>query len=173
MKDTDYTLLSVIFTKYYKRLVLFCASYVSSRELAEDIVQNSFLKLCEKSYVLSDVSAAMLLYTMVRNACLNELRRRAVISHFDIDFFKPSGSSDAAFDFDFLGTVENQGLYLVLNDQINKEVSKLPERCRQIFLLSRYDGLSNAEIAQKLGISQPAVHKNIERALRKLEKILK
>lgn len=173
MNNSDYSLLSVIFTKYYKRLVLFCTSYVSSREMAEDIVQNCFVKLCEKSYVLTDVSAGMLLYTMVRNACFNELKRRAVLSKFEVDLFRPGMNPDTAFDYDFLGTVENQGLYSDLSDLVDREVAKLPERCREIFVLSRFEGLSNAEIAAKLGISQPAVHKNIERALKKLEKVLK
>ncbi len=70
------------------------------------------------------------------------------------------------YSADFLGVTQHETLYEELRAAMEVEIAKLPARCREVFLLSRKDGLSNREIASRLGISEPAVHKNIDRALR-------
>jgi len=169
MNQANYTALSVYFTKYYGLLVRYCMKYVNSREDAEDIVQDCFVKLWEKKYLINEVSVGAFLFTMARNACYNALKHKAIVSDFAAWCFQQNKYSDSVFEYDFLGVVNDRGLVTDLMIYIRSEVDKLPERCREVFKMSRYEGLSNKEIAEKLGISEPAVHKHIDKAVAKLK----
>ena len=80
MTATDF---EQIFMEYYPRLATFAGKFVPD-ETAEDIVQECFLKIWENPHIeLRNVSS--LLFTMVRNACLNELRHRAVAGTESLD----------------------------------------------------------------------------------------
>lgn len=173
MSELDYTALSLIFTRYYRRLVQYCTGYLGSYDEAEDIVQDAFVRVWEKRNSLRSEAIGALLFTMVRNSCLNSLKHRAVVDKFEAEFTPPYGSERLAavedvYSFDFLGTHSRESLYEELHAQVEREIAALPERCREVFLLSRRDSLSNREIAARLGISEAAVHKNIDRALGKL-----
>jgi len=170
----DYSGLSAIFARYYKRLVSYAKRYVLSSEEARDIVQDCFVKVWEQRGKYSDISTPALLFTMVRNACLDSLKHRCVVHNFRSDFFKSHDSSDSLYAMDMVGSMPGDGgLYDELLRMVCREVDKLPQRCREVFELSRFEGLSNAEIARRLQISEPAVHKSIDRAIGKLSKVLK
>lgn len=173
MTGLDYSGLTSVFGKYYKRLVAYSKRYVQSYDEAQDIVQECFLKLWERRNRLSDFSVPALLYTMVRNACLDSLKHRAAISNFEAGYFRSHATWDCVYDQDFLGTTEGSGLYSELYRVVRKEVSKLPQRCREVFVLSRFEGLSNHEIAERLGITDQAVHKHIDNAVRKLRRTIR
>ncbi len=84
MSELDYIGLSTIFAKYYKRLTLYCVGYLGSYMEAEDTVQDCFVRLWEKRNSLNAVSVEALLFTMVRNSCLNALKHKAIVAKFQI-----------------------------------------------------------------------------------------
>lgn len=89
MSELDYTALSLIFTRYYRRLVQYCTGYLGSYDEAEDIVQDAFVRVWEKRNSLRSEAIGALLFTMVRNSCLNSLKHRAVVDKFEAEFTPP------------------------------------------------------------------------------------
>ena len=81
----------------------------------------------------------------------------------------------AASDFFLISQENGQSLAIAneLNDKIESSIDKLPKQCREIFKLSRYEGLKNKEIAEELGVSLNTVIKRISITLERLRKSLR
>ncbi|MBR5924853.1 MAG: RNA polymerase sigma-70 factor [Bacteroidales bacterium] len=174
MGTLDYNGLTTTFHRYYRRLVAFACKYVDSPDEAEDIVQDCMARLWEQRSKYSDVSTGGLLYTMVRNSCLDYLKHRYVALRFESELlYEKNAGSDSVWDLDFFGDAGTEGLRGELERIVMKEVERLPERCRDVFRLSRFGGLSNREIAKKLEISDAAVHKHLKKAMERLSAALK
>ena len=77
------------------------------------------------------------------------------------------------YHIDFGLEVEHKLLYEELKEKITQVVDLLPERCREVFILSRFEGLKNHEIAEKLQISTTAVEKHISKAMQKFSEYFK
>lgn len=174
MGSLDYNGFTAIFHRYYRRLTAYASRYVVSQHDAEDIVQGVFVKLWQMHGAYSDVPAGRLLFTMVRNSCLDYLKHSLVINRFEKDFLdERQRENESIWDFDFFGDENPDNLYQDLHRALIKEMDKLPDKCREAFRMSRLDGLSNHEISEVMGISDAAVHKHIARAVEKLSSSLK
>lgn len=173
MQGIDYIFFERLFETGYRRLVLFAKRYVDSEEEARDIVQDCFVKLWERRQDVEEDSAKALVYMMVRNRCLNALKHKAVVVDFESSFLQQKGGSDNVFDLDFNNSPEQISITDELDRIIRTEVDRLSPKCREIFILSRFKGLRNNEIAVLKGISEPAVHYHLEKALSRLRKKLK
>lgn len=138
--------------------------FVDNRVEAQDIVQNSIVKLWE-TYPNSVEDYPRLVFTIIRNNCLNYLRR----TRFErgvCDIGTPT-AGEILYNMDFrLDSGSEPYLYRELETEINQVLDTLPERCREVFEMSRFEQLKNREIAQKLGISVSAVEQHITRALK-------
>ncbi len=154
-----------LFTNYYPRLRGYAVRFVGDEETARDIIQECFLRFWEKRELLSAVSVTSLLFAMVRNGCLNYLKHIAIVEKHQIEYLATIDGEEQLYHTDFALDAENKLLYEELQEQINLVIGQLPERCREVFLLSRFKGLKNREIADKLGISTTAVEKHISKAL--------
>lgn len=165
MSEIDYTDISECFDRYYLRLVAYACHYVGTQAQAEDLVQDSFIKLWQKRKDYSDYAIGSLIYTIVRNSCLDYLKKKAVRCELDLESLKLSDDFEKLYNYDFYGSYSNPTLYGELVRIVRKEVDKLPERSRQIFKMSRFEGLSNHDIAKELQISDVAVHKHIAKAV--------
>lgn len=168
----DYSFFSSLFEENFRRLVLYGRGYVGSEEQAKDIVQDCFVRLWRMRGEIDRKTARSLVFMMVRNDCLNALKHKAVVSNFEKESILKESGRDYVFSVDFCETPETMGLFAELASIIRSEVEKLPSRCREVFLLSRYHGMRNNEIASYLGISEPAVHKHLVKAIEKLKKII-
>ncbi len=153
-----------LFKAYYPRLCNFAARFVDSTT-AEDIVQECFLKFWEKRFAIKQGNILSLLFTMVKNACLNQLKHKALIDISSIDFVENLKGEEALYALDFTAGADYVCLEHELAEQINKVMNDLPARCREVFVLSRMDGLKNKEIALQLNISTTMVEKHIAKAI--------
>jgi RNA polymerase sigma-70 factor (ECF subfamily) len=142
-----------LYKQYYPRLRNYAARYVESTAAAEDIVQECFIRLYERRYTIKDVSPGALLFVMVRNSCINYRKRLAAIQTIT----PPSLAN--------YGTPEDDLMYEELNAEISRVLSKLPPRCKEVFCMSRLEGLSTREIAERIGSSTQNVEKHIAKAL--------
>ena len=131
--------------------------YVKSVDDAREVVQKVFIKLFEKREKLEIKSSLKpYLFKSVYNTCLNEIRgKKSFLDVDEIDQLDLSEQSDKLVEAE-----EEKRIWAAIND--------LPTKCRDIFIMNRFDGLKNQEIADKLDISKRTVEVQISNALKKL-----
>jgi len=155
MNEAAYELL---FRTNFKGLCFFAQKYVKDFETAKEIVQDAFVILWEKRAGMdTDRSVKSYLTTTIHNKCHNYLRdnRKFNSEILSIEnLVQPDGYAQA----DKLVEVE-------LTAEIKKAINELPEKCRQIFLMSRNENLKYHEIADKLEISVKTVETQMSKAL--------
>lgn len=164
-----------VFKRYYQRLVGFGKRYIQDEEVVQDIVQDCFAILWEKRSSVSVISVSIpsFLFAMVRNGCLNHIKHEQVIQKYEIEYLAFAKGEERLYHIDFGLEVEHKLLYEELKEKITQVVDRLPERCREVFILSRFEGLKNHEIAEKLQISTTAVEKHISKAMQKFSEYFK
>lgn len=156
----------MFFRAYYQPLCNYACTFIQDRDEAEEIVQSAFLSVWEKREALEiRTSLKSYLYTMVRNACLN------VIKHEKIKQ-KHANEELAVAERSHEG-VAQRVLSSELEERIRLSMEKLPEQCRLIFKLSRFEELKYAEIAEQLNLSVKTVENQIGKALKIMREELK
>lgn len=168
LKRGDTKAFESVFRFWYEPMVNFADEYLSDLESARNIVQNIFMRLWEKHNLIDpDSNLKSYLYMATRNACLSHIRHLRVESAY---FAKSIRSSeDLQLNYEALNELNMEQLdFTRLEQLIQETIDALPERCREVFIMSRYEDLKNKEIAEKLDISVKAVEANITRALSKL-----
>jgi RNA polymerase sigma-70 factor (ECF subfamily) len=157
---------SFLFRKYYKDLILFGGTFLLDRNYCEDIVQNIFVRLWEnRENITIEESLKSFLLKAVQNACIDELRHRQSVSEYEkyIETFS---------DYDSMDT-ENYILYSDMHAQLDNALKRLPEACRQAFVMNRFEGLKYKEIARQLNVSERTVEVRIGKAIGLLRLYLK
>jgi len=163
-KDKE-QILKESFLNYSPRLINYAIRFVANREIAQDIVQDCFIHLWERMEKFDFLAVKPLLFTMVRNACLNHLKHENVLTLQHLKYIHDDVGEERIYHYDFNMEPNTPILYEELEKQVQIVIEKLPKRCRQVFLLSRFEGLKNKDIASRLDISLTAVEKHIRRAL--------
>ena len=130
-------------------------------DLARDIVQDMFVRLYESRHLLENVTSLKgYLYRSVQNSCLNYIKMNKIHNKHKENIRLVHADSK----YDFTEEIQESEL----EHRIFQIVSELPDRCRQIFRMSRVEGLKNDEIASKLNISKRTVETQISKALKTL-----
>jgi RNA polymerase sigma-70 factor (ECF subfamily) len=163
-----------LYLLYYPKLVRFSKEYVLSEEDAENIVQDVFLAVWEQRGQLSGIQdIPSFLFRLAKNKCIDFLRHKITgmekqqqMYEIQLHDFQHRLHSMEQFDENILYEKE-------LNTLIHQAIQSLPEKCREIFLLSRFEELSHQEIADRYGISPHTVNNQITQALKKLKNYLK
>ena len=171
---TAQKLFSKLYVSYYVRLVRFACLYVGAMGVAENIVQDFFLYLWERKEILPELQQPdAYLFSAVKHRCLNFLRsqlsivdRRQPLSDIMEQEFKLKLYSLQLLDDSQMSIDE-------VEKQICRAIDSLPERCREIFVMSKLKGMKYREIAESLGISQNTVEGQMAIALRKLREELR
>lgn len=156
---------ALVFRTWYAPLVRFVEALLRQRDEAEEVAQEVMLELWNRRAQLDPERPVQAwLFRAARNRALNVVRHRKVVQQSEPVVAALTGDtapSDAA-------AVEHE-----LDAALHEAIAELPPRCREVFLLSRSEGLRNAEIADQLGISVKAVEGQIGRALRGLRERLR
>ena len=138
---------------------MYALHYLQDTDLVEDVVQECFTTLWEKLEQGSQVAdRRAYLYVTVRNRCLDHLRRRGM----QTESLKP---------YDTYGIIDDDDAQerSQIEAKLWTAIDSLPEKCREIFLMSKRDGLKYEEIAQELGLSVNTVRNQISKALNVLK----
>jgi RNA polymerase sigma-70 factor (ECF subfamily) len=152
-----------IFELYYRPLCSFAKKYVLDLAIAEDIVQDLFVKLWEqRNNILLKTSAKSYLFQSVKNECLNYLKHQNVQ-----ESYKTHIANVSTDDF-FHDKLEEEEVNLL----VFRTIQSLPPRCRKIFELSRFEGKSFEEIAQELSISKNTIKNQLVNALKHIRQVL-
>lgn len=142
-------------SRYRQGLGRYLARLAQPGEDVEDIVQEAFYRVLQSDRLPSVGNPGAFLFTTARNLLVDRYRRQSLEqSHIQQQsHFTTAPPEDSVLEYNEMVLAYRQAL------------SELPERCRQVFLLRRYDGLSNSEIADTLNISMRMVQKHLARAL--------
>ncbi|MCM4173633.1 RNA polymerase sigma-70 factor [Arenibacter sp. TNZ] len=146
----------LVMDKYHQKLLMYAYGLSNDYPQAQDIVQNVFLRLWERRQNINiRESFQGLLYKSVYNEFIDNIRKN-----------KPTTSLDEAY-WNAVNIAVDDTNSQLLEDKIRlikKEVEHLPTKCKQVFLLSKQDGLTNIEIAEYLNISIKTVEYQITNA---------
>nr|WP_294897529.1 RNA polymerase sigma-70 factor [uncultured Pedobacter sp.] len=162
----------VIFKENYKPLLFLSKSYLQDEDEAEGIVQEAFVKLWEiRDDLKENTNYRNFLFKIVKNSCLNVLKRRQILSRHHENIKE---TAELHYQYESLNRIGFDYLQVKeLKEKIDLSIRNLPEHCRVVFELSRFEELKNREIAEKLGVSQKTVEAHLTKALKILRTELK
>lgn len=146
-----------IFREHFKALHIYACSFTKNEVEAEEIVQGVFCKLWEKRDQMSELqSVTAYLYKMVYNESLNHQKHVKVRARHEATAMKSQEPEDST----------DHAALNELRMEIDKVMKELPEQCRTIFQLSRFEALKYRDIAARLKISEKTVEGQMTKALR-------
>jgi len=147
-----------LYFRYSKKLYNFAFNILKSKEDAEGIVQNVFTKIWEtRSEINTELSFGAYIFRIAKNILLNQLKKKIIERRY-IEYL-------LTMPEDSFQPVEQEINFLEMNMEIERLISELPEKRREIFRLSRQEGLTYREIAEKKNISVNTVNTQISKSL--------
>lgn len=171
-KRGDEQVFKLIFDNNYERIVGFCTQFIPDREEAKNIAQQAFVKLWTNRKEVNSLNGIRaFLYTAAKTDCLNYLRHEKYKINYQQNILE---KREKLLNQEILESFKFDSLeYMELEEMIQNALEKLPEKCRQVFIKSRFEYKKNREIADEMGIALKSVESNITRALKILRKELK
>lgn len=164
LKNADEKAFTQIFEMNVKKVYQFVLSYIKEKTEAEDITQNVFIKIWEKKLLINiDKSFEGFIFTIAYRLVIDYFRKNSAHLHSTtiMGLAEESIASQVNSD-DLLKRHCLESLY-------EKALKSLPARRKEIFLLSRHNGLSNKQIAEQLGLSIKTVENQMTAALSSLK----
>ena len=156
LKLGDSKAYTILVDIYHHKLCIYADSLINDQKAAEDIVQNVFIRTWKKRDQLkSDFEIKSFLYKSVYNEFIDEYRKQKMVVPLEKKYI------DALTTF-----VENEDEYGLEQKikLVKGEIQKLPPKCKEIFMLSKQDGLTNLEIAEYKEVSIKSVEAHITKA---------
>jgi RNA polymerase sigma-70 factor (ECF subfamily) len=165
IKKGDEKSFEILFHKYYGHLCLFATKIINDDVASEEIVQDFFVKLWEKrEQIFIETSIQNYLFRSIKNLCLNFIQHnKTKIRHAQIVLSEVENNFSDDSNYPEINLAE----------KIEESINSLPEKRREIFRLSRQEGLKYHEIAQKLNISIKTVETQMSLAIKTLRVKLK
>jgi RNA polymerase sigma-70 factor (sigma-E family) len=151
--------LPALYEAHYRRLVKLASFYTDDTETAEEVVQDAFVKLLNGNYRI-DTNAGAYLRSMVLNGARSQLRKRRVRREYVPDTPLPVDAAEVG------------GVAALASAEIVAALRTLPDKQGAVLVLRYFLDLSEAEIAQTLGIAPGSVKSHASRGLAKLAKLL-
>ena len=161
-REGDPLSFEILFQKYYVRFYNFVFNLTKNSQAAEDIIQNVFMKIwINRASLRPDQSIHNYIYVLSKREMLNHIRDRKAYVQVERLVMTEQPSEE----------VTDQSMALKeLDERIRRFIADMPEQRRKVFLLSRYRGLTNKEIAEMMGLSVRTVDRHINLALTSLKK---
>jgi RNA polymerase sigma-70 factor (family 1) len=149
----------MLFKEYYKVLTIFAVKYLKDLEASKELVQELFVHIYEKRENL-DINSSLksYLFRSVHNRCINSINAQKIRDRYAEHYNKTS-------DFK-TNTLEQDVNVSELENALHIAINNLPPKCKAIFKMNRFEGLSNHEIAEKLTLSKRTVETQISKALK-------
>lgn len=161
LRDNDQKAFDEIFNHYYSRVYNLALSFLHSREEAQEVVQVVFIAIWEnRHHIEEDKPLSAYIQTIARNTIYNQLKKAVYRQRF-IDFSLQHAENTVT---------EDSYQYKELQEVLENAISELPPRRREIFFLSRNQGLSYKQIATKLSITESTVNTQISKSIEFLRK---
>ena len=163
LRDGDHKAFKAIFVAYYNKTKAFIDGYIKSTPDAEELAEDLFVNLWINRRSI-DVSKSFnsYLHTIARNAAINFLKHKQVQDKYVNEM--PAWESHYSSEEDYIA----KELGLLVEDIVDK----MPEQRKQIYILSRNEGLSNGEIAERLNTTKRNVESQLSLALKELRKAI-
>ena len=165
LQQDDEGALRPLYESHLRPLHYFILRIAKSRELAEDVVQDVFLKLWESRLQINpDKPLKTYLYTIAKNHLLNLLKRAQQESFIleEIKKYTPPATNTTDLQLD----------YSESNELLNEAIQKLPPQCREVFIRCKIQGMAYKEAGIELGIAEGTVHAQMVKALRILREYI-
>lgn len=159
----DVNVYELLFKHFYPSLVGFANAYIKNHDAAEDIVQEVFVKIWNERKKLTIKNIKTYLYTAVKNQCLNFLKHKKVEKNYLVS------ANNTHVDEN---TIETELNFNELKNAYEEAIQNLPEKCRIVICMNRFDDLSYVEIAEILDLSVNTIETHMKRALRSIRKAL-
>ncbi len=162
IKKSDYASYNQLFVRYYSRLCAFVFGITHNYNSSEDVVQELFIRIWTNRHKLEmNESISGYLYRASKNAALNHLRsektRKKSVENFPVQEWQTDESLIEQVEFSAF---------------LQQCIEQLPERSRDVFMKSRFEGLKQKEISDQLGISVKTIKNQIWKSLQYLKSCL-
>lgn len=162
----DETIFEGLYYKYSDRLYNFAFRFVSDEHTAQDIVHEAYGTLWEKFEGKESDAWQALLFRIVRNRSIDTLRHQSSLRIVSLTDSFRNVCDEGLYQMDLaVNDSDRKTIYDELTANIHSIMGKLPDRCREVFMMSRFQNMKNREIAAALKISEKAVEKHIHKAL--------
>ena len=163
LKNGDNNAYTLLMNDYYKNLCGYANLFTKDPSKSEDIVQNIFVKIwIYRKKIDPNISIKKYLYKSVYNEFIDQYRKNKPVISLEEKYLKVI---DTIIDDNSLDIEK-----LMMN--VNREIDKLPEKCKRVFILNKKEGLTHNEIAEYLQISTKTVESHITRAFKILNQKL-
>lgn len=156
LRNGDEQAYAYLIDTYHHKLCLYANSLVKNVYSAEDIVQNVFIKVWEqRTRLKSDHAVKSFLYKLVYNEFIDLYRKNQSLFSLEKSYYDALNS--------IVSDDDSESLQRMIN-VVNKEIQNLPPKCKEVFILSKKEGLTNIEIAEHLEVSIKTVEAQITKA---------
>ena len=169
VRTGDQSAFELLFSIYFARLNDFAKNVVRDGMISQDIVQEVFVKVWETREEIENINLEAFLFRLVRNRCIDYIKHLKVVNN-RMQKIQIISKYEELYRIDFMGNEPYVLIEEELKIKIEKTILSLPDRCREVFILSRMDGLKNREIAEKLEINVKNVERHLSRALQSFRK---
>lgn len=163
LAEGDHTAFKQVYRMYFPRIHAFAYGFLKNKDEADELTQMVFIKLWDKHELFSEVrNFDSYLFTLTKYTVFNYIRAKHMLPISDEDI-PDQCNQDTPYD------------RLIANDLrllIDLTVSQMPPKRQQIFRMSRLEGVSNEEIAERLGIQKKTVENHLNLALNELRKVI-
>jgi len=158
-KGGDLKAFESLYNTHYHSLYQHASRILDDREVAKDVIQEAFVSLYQHAQEKDIDNVGAYLYQTVRYQCFMHLRAGRI-----------SQKHIQRMNFVLLSNaVEEEADLHELEEILQERIASLPEKCRQVFYMSRFENLSNKKIASELNISLKTVEHQITKALKTLK----
>ena len=161
IKDNSQTAFKVVYEEYFAKLTQFISRMSRDEDLAEELVQSTMIKVWEqRDKIILTTSLKSYLYKVSYNEYLMYLRTKSKFPNIE----------DAVIEA--IDEIEDEQDNQILLDKIRKEIDNLPPKCREVFILSKINGMKYKEIAEQLNISTKTIESHMTKALKQIREAL-